>query len=142
MEAVRNTDVLLPVLAQAGIAFGLLGLMAKERLAAIKAGQVKTGEPGERPVFTGRAGTVSNAYHNQFEIPVLFYAVVAFALIAGAADWEMTALAWGYVICRLIQAGVHVTSNHVPSRFVAFVLSNAFLIAMWVNLGLYVVLGW
>lgn len=132
----KDLSLLKPVLAQASLAFLLLFWMAKERVAAIRNGTVQRGQPGTRPVWVGRSGIVSNAFHNQLEMPILFYAVAAFALIADAADETMVWLAWGYVALRLVHALIHTTYNHIPHRFVAYLASNVILIAMWVRLGL------
>ncbi len=89
-------------------------------------------------MWAGRAGVISNAFHNQLEVPVLFYAVVLFAIATGSADYPMTALAWVYVILRVVHAAIHTTYNKIPHRFLAYLLSNLVLIAMWVKLGVHV----
>jgi hypothetical protein len=138
----KDLSILKPVFVQVTLTFVLLFWMAKERLGAFRSGGVTVPGAGQRPVWSGRAGTISNAFHNQLELPMLFYAVVVFALIADAVDWEMIWLAWAYAGFRVIQAIIHTTYNQIPHRFVAFLLSNIALIAMWVNLGLSVFLGW
>lgn len=138
----KDFSILYPVLVQALILFATLFLMAFERFKAINAKQVRAGEAGERPTFLGRAGTVSNAYHNQLEMPMMFYAVVAFALITDCADWEMTALAWVYVALRAVQTFIHVTYNKIGHRAAAFVGSAIVLMAMWINLAIWLILGW
>lgn len=121
---------------QAALTFGLQMWMARERFAARARGEVKAVEPGVRATFTGRAGQVSNAYNNQLEIPTLFYAVVAFALITHNADSAMLTLAWAYAGLRLVHAAIHTTYNIILHRFGAFLASNIVLIAMWVCLAL------
>jgi hypothetical protein len=134
----KDLSILKPVFAQAALTFAVLFLMAKERFVAFRAGTVVSNGPGTRPTWPGRAGTVSNAYHNLLEIPMLFFAVCAFALIADAADGKMVVLAWVYVAFRTAQAFIHTTYNKIPHRFAAFVVSNFVLIAMWVNLALHI----
>jgi hypothetical protein len=138
----KDPAIMKPVFVQVLLTFVLMFWMAKERLTAIRAGSVKA-EPGQRPLsWPGRAGTISNAFHNQLEVPMLFYAVVAFALFYDAIDWEFIWMAWAFVGFRVLQAIVHTTYNTISHRFIAFLLSNVALIAMWVNLGLTVFLGW
>ena len=138
----KDMSILKPVLAMVLLTVAVMFLMAKERYGAVKRSEVKQVDPGIRPVWTGKAGQVSNAYHNLLEQPVLFYAVVAFAMLTDAADWEMQALAWVYLACRMVQAAVHVTYNKIAHRFLAFLGGTVALIAMWVNLALHVLLGW
>jgi hypothetical protein len=138
----KDLSIMKPVFAQVLLTFIVLFWMAKERFVAFRAGNVVNNGPGTRPTWPGRAGTISNAYHNLLELPMLFYAVVAFAMIADAIDGEMIVLAWIYVACRTAQALVHTTYNYIPHRFYAFLASIFALIAMWVNLALSVLLGW
>lgn len=133
-----DMSILKPVLVQAGLTFFLLFWMGKERFQAVRAGTVIRNEPGVRPTWVGRAGVVSNAFHNQLEMPMMFFAVVLFALAVGAVDGTMIALAWGYVGTRLVHAAIHTTYNHIPHRFVVYIISNIVLLAMWGMLALHV----
>ena len=65
-----NLSIVQPLLLQAGLTFVLMFWMAKERLAAVRAGTVIRNDPGVRPTWPGRAGTISNAFHNQLEMPM------------------------------------------------------------------------
>ena len=44
---------------------------------------------------------------------MLFYAVTAFALLAGGADLPMVVLAWAFVLTRLVHAAIHIGPNKV-----------------------------
>lgn len=130
-------NILYPVFALVLLTLLMAFWMGKERFAASKRGEVKF-EPGVRPVFRDRAGQVSNAYHNLLEMPVLFYAVVAFAMLTKGDDGLMIILAWLYVASRYAQAFVHATYNKIMHRFGAFVVSLLVLAIMWVHLFLHV----
>lgn len=134
----RDVSILYPVFVQVALTFGLQFWMARERFAARARGEVKPVEPGVRNVFTGRAGQVSNCFNNNLEMPVLFYAVVAFAMLTNGVDYLMVVLAWGYVLCRLLHASIHTTYNIIKHRFFAYLASTIVLIAMWVKLALHV----
>lgn len=138
----KDPSIMKPVFAQALLTFLLLLWMAKERLGAFRSGGVKPGEPGQRPQFTGKAGDVSNAFHNTLEMPMLFFAGIAFAILTDSVDWELNAFAWAYVVCRYAQALIHGTYNYIPHRFLAFLGSNIALIAIWTNTALHVLFGW
>ncbi|HPG89621.1 MAG TPA: MAPEG family protein [Hyphomicrobium sp.] len=131
------TNILYPVFALVLLTFVMVSWMAKERHAALKRREI-TSEPGVRPVFKGRAGQVSNAYHNLLELPLLFYAVVAFAMQTNGDDALMILLAWIYVAFRIAQALIHATYNKIVHRFSAFLGSVIVLIIMWVHLFLHV----
>jgi hypothetical protein len=125
--------VILPVLVQVGLTFILLFWMGRSRLATLKSGELKVKEIalGER-VWPKRILQVQNSYHNQFELPVLFYALVALALITRKADMLFVVMSWMFVVSRLVHAAIHVTSNKVSLRFMAFLVGVLILAAMWI----------
>ena len=126
------TEILVPVFVQVGLTFVLMGWMGFERIKAVRAGTVQRGSnAGIRPVWPERAGVVSNAFQNQFEMPMLFYAVVALALIVNRADTAMVTLAWTFVALRIVHALIYTTYNNVPHRFLAYLASSMVLLAMW-----------
>jgi hypothetical protein len=133
-----NLSIVQPVLVQAFLTLTLLFWMGKERYEAIRSGNVVSNDPGVRPTWKGRAGTISNAFHNQLEMPILFYVVVILAMLTGSADYPMTALAWVYVILRFVHAAIHTTYNKIAHRFLLYLLSNLILLAMWVKLAIHV----
>ncbi len=60
-----------------------------------------------------RATQFAYAFSNQFELPVLFYVLTILSIITHHADLVFVVLAWIFVIFRVLQAYVHVTSNNV-----------------------------
>lgn len=136
------TGILYPVFVQVTLTFVLFFMMGFERFKAVKAGTVTRGaNAGQKPVWPERAGVVSNAFHNQLELPMLFYAAVAFTMLAGGVDHVTIALAWAFAAARLIHGAIHVTYNHVPHRFLAYGAGGVFLLALWVNLFVHVATG-
>jgi hypothetical protein len=127
------TAVLLPVFVLVGLTFILLVLTGNMRFASLQAGEVKVGDIalGERN-WPKRALQLQNAFHNQFEMPVLFYLLVAFALITRKADMLFVVMSWMFVASRLVHAFIHTTSNRVMRRFQAFAVGVLILAAMWV----------
>jgi hypothetical protein len=71
---------------------------------------------------------------NQFELPVLFYAVATFALILAAVDLTLVVLAWAFVASRVVHAAIHIGPNKVRWRGPAFILGFLIVTAMWVKL--------
>lgn len=130
-----NTEILKPLFLQISLTFLLLFWMAKERYQAFKKGEVIVLDPGARPIFKGRGGILSNAFHNQLEMPILFYVVVLLALHQQAIDRVNIFLSWSYVGLRVIHALIHVTYNKILHRFFAYALSNFILLGLWVKIG-------
>jgi hypothetical protein len=125
--------VILPVLVQVGLTLFLLFWMGRTRVGHIRSGEVKVKDIvlGERN-WPKRVLQIQNAYHNQFELPVLFYALVALALITRKADMLFVVMSWMFVASRLVHAAIHTTSNKLSRRFMAFVAGVLILAAMWV----------
>jgi hypothetical protein len=86
-----------------------------------------------QPAWSETATKFSNNYKNQFELPVLFYAVCALALAAKVVDPLLVGLAWAFVAARVAHALIHVTYNKVPHRATAFFVSIVLVIAMWLS---------
>ena len=124
--------VLLPVFARVALLFFLLARMALTRVGAIKAGQVKMKDIalGQNAWPTSIAQT-SNAYANNLQLPILFYALVAFAMLTKKDDFLFVVMSWIFVASRYAHALVHITSNKVPTRFNMFALGVLVLGVMW-----------
>lgn len=73
----------------------------------------------------------SDNFKNLFEVPVLFYALVAVALATGHIPMWLALGAWVYVALRWIHSAIHCTYNKVAHRFATFVISFACLITLW-----------
>jgi hypothetical protein len=70
------------------------------------------------------------SFRSQFELPVLFYVLVALLIIARHADLVFLLLAWVFVVLRIIDAGVFVTNAAGTGRGV-FLASAVVLVVMW-----------
>jgi hypothetical protein len=126
------TSLLLPLFVQVGLTFVLMGWMWRLRIAALKSRQVSFRDIALRqPAWPARATQVGNAFHNQLELPFLFYVLVALILITRTTDILFVVLAWAFVAARLVHAFIHTGSNVVPRRFYAMVASAVILAVMW-----------
>ncbi|WP_279359315.1 MAPEG family protein [Methylobacterium indicum] len=134
--------LLAPVFVQVLLTFVLLFWTGRVRFAAARAGavQVKDVSLGER-TWPAPVQQVSNAFANQFELPVLFYVVVGLALATRQADTLFIGLAWLFVLTRIVHAGIYATSNVVIRRFQAFLAGALVLLAMWFVLALKILLA-
>jgi hypothetical protein len=133
--------VLLPVFVLIGLTFALLLSMASARRSALvnKETRIKDIALGQQnwPV---RATQIGNCYRNQFELPVLFYILIAIALPIRHADLVIVMLSWVFVVTRFVHAGVFVTSNDLNRRSLAWFAGVLVLFAMWVYFALKILL--
>lgn len=125
--------VLLPVFVQVALTFVLLYWQGYVRVGHTRRGEVKIRDIALRqPNWPEQATKLGNAFQNQFEIPVLFYVLVAFALLTRKADLVFVVLSWIFVLSRLVHAYIHTTSNRVSRRFFAYSVGTVTLLVMWV----------
>lgn len=132
--------LLYPVLAQIALTFALLFTTAGLRFAAVSSGTVKVKDIvlGQK-AWPEKVQQYSNAFQNQLETPILFYAGVLFAMVLNAAGPILMMLAWTWFGLRVVHAGIHITSNNLKVRFMAFGASVIALLAFWVVLAVEVV---
>ena len=125
--------VLLPVFVQVALTFALLFWMASVRTASIRRGETKMRDMAlGQPAWPARVTQISNCYHSQFQLPLLFYVLVILAWITRQADLIFVVMAWIFVLARIAHAYVHTTSNHVPTRFNVFAVGVIVLLIMWI----------
>lgn len=127
-----QTAILYPVFVQVALTFFLQGWMRLERVGAVKRGEVQFSDISLRQQkWPARATQISNAFHNQLEVPTLFYAVVAFLMITSQVNVVFVILAWLFVAARLFHAYIHTGVNRQPYRFYGYAASSIVLMAMW-----------
>jgi hypothetical protein len=133
--------VLLPVFVLVGLTFALLLGMATMRTRALSGGetQMKDVALGE-PNWPTRAAQIGNCFSNQFEIPLLFYILIALALPLRRADLVIVMLSWVFVVTRFVHAGIFVTSNDLRQRGPAWFAGVLVLFAMWLYFALKILL--
>ncbi len=125
--------ILMPMFAQVALTFVLLFWMGFLRLQALRSGAVKAEQIALRePHWPLRVLQIGNAFHNQLELPVLFYVVTLLALITETLDVTLYVLSWMFVLARYLHAYIHVTSNRLDRRTGVFGVGAIALLLMWV----------
>ena len=133
--------VLLPVFVQVALTFALLIWMVLARRETLVSGETRIrdialGEPN----WPKQATQIGNCYRNQFELPVLFYALIALALPLRHADLVVVLLSWVFVVTRFAHAGVFVTSNDLGRRSTVWLVGVLVLLVMWIYFALKILL--
>jgi hypothetical protein len=73
---------------------------------------------------------VSQAFDNQFQLPVLFYAACGISLFFGSI-WIEAILVWLFVLSRLVHAAIFASTNNVTQRFAAYTIGYGILLFLW-----------
>jgi len=133
--------VLLPVFVLVGLTFFLLLGMATARNRAVKGGETSLKDIAlGQPNYPARVRQIGDCFSNQFEIPVLFYILIALALPLRHADLFIVLMSWVFVVLRFIHAGIFVTSNNVRQRGLVWFSGVLVLLAMWLYFALRILL--
>src|SRR6266481_3346666 len=125
--------VLLPVFVLIGLTFALLLGMVSTRTRALTSREISLKDIAlGQPNWPERATQIGNCFSNQFELPLVFYVLIALALPLRHADLVIVLLSWVFVLTRFIHAGIFVTSNDVRPRSLAWFAGVIVLLIMWV----------
>jgi hypothetical protein len=129
--------VLLPVFVLVGLTFVLLLWMAGARRQALVGGETKIRDIAlGQSNWPDRATQIGNCFANQFELPLLFYILIALALPLRRVDLFLVLMSWVFVVTRFAHAGIFVTSNDLNRRSLAWFAGVLVLFAMWIYFAL------
>ena len=129
--------ILLPVLAQVALTLAVMVMMGRAKARSMRERRQRMDDIALATAadWNDDARKLVNNYANQFEMPVLFYAASAFALLTRSVDPLLMILALGFVASRVVHAYIHIGSNKVVPRFTAFLVGVAALTGMWALVG-------
>jgi hypothetical protein len=131
-----QTAILLPVFVQVALTFAVLIAMglARGRSAKVRRQGLEDLALATDKDWEPAAVQAANNYKNQFEMPVLFYAVSGIAIATRLVDPAMVVLASLFVVSRIGHAIVHIGPNIVKIRGALFLIGVVLLLAMWIVL--------
>jgi hypothetical protein len=125
--------VLLPLFVEVLLTFGVMFGMMYFRTSTLRRGETRFEDIALRePNWPVRATQFGYAFANQFELPVLFYVLTILEILTHHADQLFVVLAWIFVVMRILQAAVHVTSNNVRVRGGFYGVGAIILFIMWI----------
>lgn len=122
-----------PMILQALVSLWLYIPMSRARFNSVKTGVAaahdfklpKQNEPG-------KIAHLGNAVSNQFELPVLFFAVCLAAHTAQLVDLPLVITAWAFVLIKSTHSLVHASTNKLRYRFRLFAASFLVMLFMWI----------
>ncbi|PWK53079.1 MAPEG family protein [Pleionea mediterranea] len=138
-ETITNHWMLMPVLFNFLLVFIVQNVMYQHRKTAIIQNNVRIRDIAHRHQLEQQlpsSTASSNNFKNQFELPVIFYALVGFFMITGWATWFDFLIACGFVGSRVIHAYIHCTSNRVKIRFLSYIIGTFLLYALFISLAI------
>lgn len=128
---IDQAQIFWPLLAQITLTVFVFFILASRKADAIKSGQ----ENREKAALDNKAWNesvvkASNNIDNQFQTPVLFYALCFVLYELQAVTIFSLSLAWAYAVSRFVHAYIHLGSNYVPNRLRVFLFGFVMLILM------------
>ncbi len=134
----HSSTILLPSLAHMFLVLLLYILLLARKKEAAREGNVNFKKASlDIREWPESVVQVSNNIDNQFQLPVFFHLVCLALAVTDGADASLVAVAWAFVVTRVIHAAVHVTSNHVPRRRSSFTAGVVILLALIVRLAIH-----
>ncbi|MEW9616443.1 MAPEG family protein [Shinella sp. S4-D37] len=129
-----------PMIAHVALVFCLYLLLSTRRMRAVRQGHARPEQFRDNREEPVESLVVKNAIANQFELPVLFYAVSILIYLVDADNPATVAGGWLFVALRYAHAYVHVTGNRLRHRRPLFIAGLAVLGLLWVWLGVWLAL--
>ena len=131
----RAEAIFFPVCVLALWTGAVLAMTGLRRILAVRAGRVTTDafRLGESPEVPPDVSLPNRNLMNLLEMPVLFYVVCIAAYVTHRVTPGVTILAWVYVGLRLAHSAIHLTTNRVRGRLLAFAVSNFVLLSIWIG---------
>jgi len=101
-----------------------------------KINAAKMQEKSEMDVLPKEVRRIADNYNHLHEQPVIFYALIFYAQLAGSATTLMIYAAWLYVALRIAHSLIQALWNFIPARFFVFSASSLVLFVIaGINVG-------
>jgi len=129
-------NMMTPLLALVMWTFVMWFWMYATRLPAMRAAGIdpaKVKGKESLAVLPPQVNWVADNYNHLHEQPTVFYALCVYSFLVGAKDEINVALAWAYVVIRIVHSLVQSSGNYVPARFLIFVGGSLALLAIAVR---------
>ncbi|MBU6161581.1 MAG: MAPEG family protein [Myxococcales bacterium] len=135
-----NQSLLLPAVGLAAWTYVMWAWMYATRIPAIQRsgmkldGHIPRGE--QMATLPAVVRWKADNYNHLFEQPTIFYPVVIIAALLPGSGVADVALAWAYVVLRVVHSVFQATVNRIEVRFALFFVSSLVLLALVVRTGM------
>lgn len=133
----NQTTIFWPMLAHVLLIYIVYGVLGRRRYVAIKSGEAKVSQYKARSTEPASCVSVASNLSNQFELPVLFYALCLTLHVTDGVNYLTLALMWIFVASRYFHAWVHLTSNNLLLRSRSFFVGAVIILLGWIWLALH-----
>ena len=129
----ETNQLIYPMFAMVLLTFSVVARLFFARRKAVAAGTVsvayfKVYQGSPEPEASAK---LARHFANLFEAPVLFYGACVAGIALHVAGGLFLALAWTYVLLRVVHTMIHTGANPLYPRIIAYFSSWIVLLAMW-----------
>jgi hypothetical protein len=131
-----SSSLLWPMLAHVGLVVALYAWLTFARAAAVKRGEVAYAAfvlGREEPLAVAR---ITRNLANQFELPVIFYAIVVLLVALGRVTAVDVVAAWAFVFGRIVHTLVQTLTDDVRLRGRVFMINFLAMLVLVGHVGL------
>jgi hypothetical protein len=130
-------SLITPLLVQIALTFLVMFTLVRFRIVEIFSKRVNEDDiPLRKVEWPEKATRADSNFLSQFEMPVLFIALVILQVVTKTDDQLQLNLVWGYVISRILHYIFHIFVSQNTLRTVFFTISSTILMVMWVRFAL------
>lgn len=137
------TEILYPSFAMFALTLGCMLYMGYARVTAVRKREIRLS--WYRDYIDGvqppRLHIIGRHVQNHFEVPPLFHLGILLAFVTQTTGMLPLLFGWSYVAARCVHSLVHLGSNNVNRRFMAFGFSLLMLAGLWISIFLHVLRG-
>lgn len=123
--------ILVPVFGHLALIFFLFVMVSIKRMKAVAEGRIQTDDLAYKNNEPEASRRWANNLNNQFELPLLFYALIALLYATASINWSYVALAFIFLGGRVIHTFVQVSGDNVGLRGKVFTINFLALALMW-----------
>lgn len=123
--------ILVPVFGHLALIFFLFVMVSIKRMQAVSLGKLNTDDLAYKNNEPEASRRWVNNLNNQFEIPTLFYALIALLYATGSVNWIYIALAFVFLLGRIAHTYVQVSGDNVGLRGKVFTINFLAVVCMW-----------
>ena len=130
-SGMNAASILWPVLVHLALVQVLFAMVSLRRWQAVRAGEITYAALAPAGGEPERSRRWARNLDNQFQVPMLFHALVALLYATQTLEPWQTALAWVFVAGRIAHTFVQVSGDDVALRGRVFAINYLAVSAMW-----------
>ena len=128
----EQVEIFKPLIAQAAMMVLIAFWLVWARVGSMVRGKVKREDIAKSGWPQGWIKNAGDNYSNQYELPLLFFALCFVLYLTNSVTPLVMGLAWFFFASRVLHALIHLSKNVINARFLVFLLGAFALTALCV----------